>query len=88
VAVSWVEWEAGIKYPVVVVVQNDLDCFVSCQHEGIGMATVDDGVGCVGTGRYYGVQCRHPGFDVGVVVEEGTERVDEYAGHWKRVITH
>jgi len=52
------------------------------------VAAVDDRIGGVGTGRHHGVQRRNPGFDVGVVVEEGTERMNQYADDWIRTGTH
>jgi hypothetical protein len=55
----------------VVIVEDDFYDFVLCEDEGVCVAAVDGGVGCVGAGGEDGVEGGDFGADVGYIVEEG-----------------
>lgn len=55
----------------VVVVQDDFNDFVLCQHKGVCVGTVDSGVGGVRASGEHGVESGDLGTDICDVVEEG-----------------
>jgi hypothetical protein len=58
-------------FPIVVVIQNNLNSLVIFEDKGVGVAAVDYGVLSVSTGGHDGVESWDGRLDVGVVVKEG-----------------
>lgn len=54
----------------IVIVDNDLDDFVGCEDEGIGVRSVDHGVCGVLASRENSIKCRNLGMDISNVVEK------------------